>query len=476
MGEVWDEFNYVGRGYTVVQLFKKGDFNNRLWYDTPDHPPLARYLYGIGAQFDVVEGKEIFNYDKTYARLVSVILSSLTAVFILLIGWRYFSPFVAVLGAVIFAFLPLSVAYGQLATLESVRLFFYAAAVYYFFLFLEKATKWRMLVTGIFIGCVLEAKQTGVLLYPALLSIYYLWKKYREKRKKQLEPTFKKVIVIFIISLLTFFALWPMPWLHLDYTWNYTYQLWFVGFSKTSIPEVFFGKLLLVPQLYYVAYFVMTTPLLILLSFFAGLLVIDKKKNWLMYSLVILFLVPFILSFYNMRQHGVRFIIEMYLPLALISAIGIEWLILRFFHNLRVKIIAVLIICLYLFVILFKISPYYLNYFNEITGGTNYIYKTKMFQMGWWGDGEREAGLYIKDHAPKGSTIGLALSPMHTLPRFEQFKYQPWDEKKKYDYVIVNYYHIIRDNFNDSQIRKEYKLVYEVKADQAVLVSIYKRK
>ena len=78
MGRTWDEAEYTEQGYRMVELLKKGDFNNSYFYTTYDHPPLVKYLYGIAAHFDVEKylsnGEVILKYDLTYSRILSAIL------------------------------------------------------------------------------------------------------------------------------------------------------------------------------------------------------------------------------------------------------------------------------------------------------------------------------------------------------------------------------------------------------------------
>ena len=278
------------------------------------------------------------------------------------------------------------------------------------------------------------------------------------------------MIGVLIVGFLTFFLIWPMPWFHLDYVFSYTAAL---RNYPHSVPEVFFGKLMLVPVIYYAIYFLITTPLLILIFFIAGLVKINRQKTWILLSLVAWFIIPFIQSFYNFRQHGVRYIIEIYAPLALISAIGIEFIVDKL-KKKWFKTLFVIGVISYLFFILLRITPYYLDYFNELVGGPKNVYEKRMFQLGWWGQGIREAAYYIKNHAPLGSRIGIALSPSHVTPPLEKMVVERYEEGKKYDYIIVNFYNVLREGFDDSKIKDNYRIVYEVNADGAKLVSVYK--
>ena len=88
----------------------------------------------------------------------------------------------------------------------------------------------------------------------------------------------------------------------------------------------------------------------------------------------------------------------------------------------------------------------------------------------------REAGIYIENNAKKGSTVGLALSPSHVFPPIKDFKASLYEDDRIYDYVVVNYYNIIREGFDEKKIKEKYKPIYFVKAQEAILVTVYKRK
>ena len=129
MGRTWDEGAYVELGYKYIALLKKRDFKNDYWYKQSDEPPLARYVYGFLGQWDISHfdknGNPIFKYDLTSARLVAVLLSSLSTVLVVVIGWSYISAFVGISAGFIFSMLPFFVGLSQLATLESFVMFFY---------------------------------------------------------------------------------------------------------------------------------------------------------------------------------------------------------------------------------------------------------------------------------------------------------------------------------------------------------------
>lgn len=477
MGRTWDENEYVSEGYHEVELLKKGDFNNMYFFYHYDKPPLGKIIFGTSGYLDIksiTNNEPVFDYDLTYSRMVSVFFASLSAVVVVLIAYELISPFVAISSGIIFALLPFFVGLSQLVALESMTMFFFTSATYAFLKFLKNNSFAFATLAGIFAGLAIEVKQSNVLVLIFFPAAYLLW--YFADKKQNIpiiNSQLKLTLWVLFVSVFTFFIIFPFAVLHIDVIREMDRQ-W--RSSKYSIPEVFFGQLHLTPVFYYVIMFLITTPIFILILFAFGFFKYFFSKKWLYLTILLWFLVPFIQSFYLFRQHGVRYIIEIYAPLAIISASGIE-LVTEKFKIFRNRQYFLLIgITFYLVIVLWRIHPYYLNYFNELVGGTNTVYKYRLFQIGWWGDGMREAGIFRDKNIPKGSKIGLAISPSVTYPFNSNYKETLYDETKNYDFVMVNFYHIIRDRFDDSEIRKKYNLIHQVKADNATLVFIYKKK
>lgn len=184
---------------------------------------------------------------------------------------------------------------------------------------------------------------------------------------------------------------------------------------------------MLVPIPYYFVYFLITTPLIILLLGLIGLKKFETIVSWIT-------------------------------------------------NKTKYKVGLLLLLFAYLFIILWRITPYYIDYFNALVGGAKGVYEKRLFHLAWWGEGIKEAFDYLGSNGPKGSTIGIATSPSHILPPLPGRRVVPYANNKRYDFVVVNYYHVVRIGFDDSDIKRNYSLVYSVLADGAHLVDVYKKK
>jgi len=474
MGQVWDEAEFLQYAHKHVELAQKLDFTNDFWWKKdPDHPPLTRYLRGIASLPDIdhyeKSGKPVFKYDLTYNRLLSVILTSLAAVIVFLFGARFISLFTGVASGIIFSMLPILLGHSQIGMLEPVAIFFFTLSIYAFASHLNNQTGKKLVLAGVALGFAVLARETHVMLMPMYLIILYFFK--MKHRKTSFKKLLKQTFFIFLIAFIVFFAFWPMPFFHLGYMFEYTYRL--RATVSTSIPEVFFGRLMLVPVTYYFVHVLITTPLLILILALFGLKRIDKSKNWILYTVILWFCFPFLMSFYPKREQGIRYIIQICAPLSLLAGYGFEKIALHITKQKLKQYLLLLPLFLYMFIILLRITPYYLDYFNILVGGAKNVYEKRLFHLAWWGQGNKEAGLYILKHAKKDSRVGIATSPSHNFPPMTGMNVTLYEDSKTYDYVIVNFYHVTRIGFNDSLIRKKYKVVYSVLADGAHLVDIY---
>jgi hypothetical protein len=228
-----------------------------------------------------------------------------------------------------------------------------------------------------------------------------------------------------------------------------------------------------------------TTPIPVLFFFFIGLISIFYYKNPFGYILSIWFFFPFIQSFYPDSGNGIRYIIEIYAPLAIITAIGFDALVNIVFTEVLIKSLLFIPVIFSLFLTLENISPYYLSYYNSLIGGPQRVYNLKLMPLGWWGEGQRAAGLWLETNGFQNMTIGLAAMPRYvfyppsdsgTIVDFEDFKKPELALKNKnYDFIIVNYLYVTTHGFNEKLLSKHYVLVHSIFADGAPIVKIYKR-
>ncbi len=482
MGRGTDELYCPSTGYHFVQIYLKGDFLNPYLLHYAEPPPVCRLIYGIFASLDVKSiaknGEPIFNYDLTNLRTVSVVLSSFSVAIVMLFGWENVSPFIGIAGAIIYSMIPAYLGTSQLVSQESIFSFFFNLTIYFFALLLKKHSGKKIFFFGVIVALSVMSKLTNLSFVPVMICMYIFWQIF--KRKKTI--TLNKKYFFLFCSGLIISALFVWPTVIIN-PLGVILHLKTIRFSEIYSPwEWFFGFPVHVPWYYYFVQFLVRTPVLLLILFFLGIELRPRKNNWTLYILLIWFISPFLQSFILYKQHGVRYIIQVYAPFSLIVALGIDYLVGLFSKKIIYRVIIFIGVILYLSYSLLKVSPYYLDYFNELVKGVRGVYKHQLFEIGWWSNGGKEVGNYIISHAKPGSTIGYKFSALFYIETSDKFHYEQYKSGKKYDYVITSYYYYQKQDFNNpkslkeyDQIYKNYDLVYASKVDGVPLYKVYKR-
>src|SRR4029077_18987868 len=109
-GQTWDEDVNWAAGRNYVTNLLALDFRARSWIWNYEHPPVMKYLAGIGAQLADGFGP---------ARALSAVWSALGCALLVPIGARLYSLRVGALAGAIAALLPPLVAHGQIVGHES---------------------------------------------------------------------------------------------------------------------------------------------------------------------------------------------------------------------------------------------------------------------------------------------------------------------------------------------------------------------
>jgi hypothetical protein len=102
--------------------------------------------------------------NEVYARLVSILASSLTAVFIYLLARRYSSERAAIISGFVFAFLPFSIYYGRVIMPDPLHVFLSALALYLVSLWTQKNNYLYAALSGLAMSGALLTKPYALVL------------------------------------------------------------------------------------------------------------------------------------------------------------------------------------------------------------------------------------------------------------------------------------------------------------------------
>jgi len=143
---------------------------------------------------------KFFGVKESYARLVSIFASSLTAVFLYLLAKKYVSKFTAGLSSFFFAVLPYNIYYGRVIMPDPTFIFFSVLSLYLVACWLEKDNICLAIFSGISLALAMLVKPYAIFL--GLPVIYLILKKWGLKAVKK-----RSIYLVALLSLLPF-GLW----------------------------------------------------------------------------------------------------------------------------------------------------------------------------------------------------------------------------------------------------------------------------
>ena len=234
----------------------------------------------------------------------------------------------------------------------------------------------------------------------------------------------------------------------------------------------------------YPAYFLATTPALLLVPLAAGIYSAFRSRDPFKIAMLTWFIVPFAYGISTLVQGGMRYLLMSYPPMAILIAIGVSALAARVgsaVKNTRAStytaVAIAIVLIIYLSATLISFAPYYLDYYNELSGGPKAVYENKLFQIGWWGEGISDSVAYLEHNAKPGSTVLVVAQPNSEI----------WLYQKNLTYICPNDTSVINDSVdyfitnalierynNISYNQSQYKLIYETDLHGAPLAKVYK--
>jgi hypothetical protein len=233
----------------------------------------------------------------------------------------------------------------------------------------------------------------------------------------------------FLLAPLFAFILWSVFWQH-----PITQLLYIPSFFRDNtqnIEVILFGKWYCsgvnVPWYYPLVYLGITTPIPVLVffltgigmflySFFSHMFIVHRSQitekptvNSELYTfLLIWFFLP--IARYIFPQmgviDGVRHFEEVLPALAVIAAVGFEFVLKRMRHIGRISLIC--LICMFLLYPIISSHPYQITYFNELVGGTRGA--LGKFDLDYWGTSQKQAVEWVNKNAPQHAKIYIVMA------------------------------------------------------------------
>ncbi len=450
-GETSDEWAYAGAGRIYVSNMAHGYFQSLYWNTNEEHPPIGKYVYGVVSH---LAGTDSY----TPLRFASAVMAGFTVLLTFMFGTRFIGGWVGFFAGLILVFLPPFIAHGKVAALDAPSVLLFTLGVY---LFARAITaeghqnKWY-LAAGLVACLAFATKFSNATLFIFMMVLHFAheWRNIRRRGILELPISLYILPALPMIVLLIVWPwLWREPFGQLVTTlqhWDYPIQEWFLGHYRQP------------PWYYFPVTFVATTPAVLLVGFGAFFYTAWKRRSFTNLIVLLWFLTPFLWTISVLKQDGIRYIYNMYPPLALMIAIGAD----VFIRRVSWRPFAAIGTAVYLAVQCWTVHPYYLDYYSELVGGTGTVYDKSLFEVGWWGEGMDKAYEFVNEEAESGATWDVIGVVNHTSDMLrDDLVYDP--ESPQY---------LIKAYISPREVqRKGYTEVFKVEVASAPLVIVYQR-
>jgi 4-amino-4-deoxy-L-arabinose transferase-like glycosyltransferase len=463
-GQTWDEDANWCAGRNYITNLVSLDFDQRSWLWNYEHPPIMKYLAGIGAQLADGFGP---------ARALSAIWIALGCALLVPIGARLFRPRVGVLAAAIATLLPTMVAHGQIVGHESPTVLWWALAIVLALGVHDDlpdddrraaaALRTRLVWVGVAIGVAIASRFVNGLVGLLCAAVVAINAPPRWRRQTLIWGA----IAMPLAAIATVYLVWPRLWADPIASLS-------DSFRRLTLPhgtEPFLGTLTNQPgPHYFIAYLFATLPVGVLAGVAAGAVRLVRQRNASALIALCWFAIPLGVVFSPIRQDGVRYVMPCILAFAVIAAAGFDQLAVWARHRHAFLAIAAAVV-VYLAITLARIHPYYLDYFGEHVGGAGRVAASRSFETAWWGEGVDRAVAYVNSHATPGARVNRqCIDPVH-LAWFREDLWQPMTDVMTQASWIVVYSPATRR----CPVPPDARQVFAVTADGAVLAAVYKR-
>jgi 4-amino-4-deoxy-L-arabinose transferase-like glycosyltransferase len=483
-GQTWDEDVNWSAGKNYVTNLLSLDFAPASWTWNYEHPPVMKYIAGIGAQWADGYGP---------ARALSALLVALGCALLVPIGRRLFSLRAGALAGVLAALSPHLIAHGKIVGHEAPTVLWWALGVWLALrahdapgprLFAAGPARdplpGRLAVIGLVVGLAVFSRFVNALLGP-LVGLIVLIGAPAGKRWRTLGLG---LAIVVPVAVLVGFAVWPRLW---DAPIANLQESW----AKLRVPhtaEPFLGAITnQPPRAYFTIYLLATAPVGLLAGVALwGVRALRRGRAELRSTAIVLvwLLVPMAVAFSPVRQDGVRYIMPCLLALACAAAAGMDGIEFRatwLGARLRARgpggdaggrVFAALaaVLVAYLGVAAGRVHPYYLDYYGEHVGGPAGVAERKLFEVAWWGEGIADAVEHLNRHAAPGARVHRrCVEPSHLTWLRADLWPREVQRVEQADWILV-----YAPAWRDCPLPPGAVLAYEVSAQGAPLVRVYR--
>ncbi|WP_428266319.1 glycosyltransferase family 39 protein [Haliangium sp.] len=485
-GQTWDEDVNWSAGRNYITNWLALDFRPGSWVWNYEHPPVMKYIAGIGAQW--ADG-----YDP--ARALSALLVALGCALLVPIGQRLYRLRVGVLAGLIAALSPHLIAHGKIVGHEAPTVLWWALAIWLALRLHDPAPVGpeaaattardpmfgRLVVLGLVLGLAVFSRFVNALLVVLVAAIAVA----DAPPGRRLRTLWLGLAIAAPVAIAVGVALWPRLW---DAPVAHLAEAW-AKLRKPHSPEPFLGHITNQPGRHYFAlYLAATAPVGVLagaIAWIARALARRRREARATRTLLLWLAVPMIVTLSPVRQDGVRYIMPCLLALAVLSAAGLDQVVAWLAPRVRgldqdldqgldqgrgYQLLGALF-TLYLALVCARVHPYYLDYYGEHVGGPATVAERRWFEVAWWGEGIADAIAYVNTHAAPGARVfKRCVEPSHLTWLRADLWPREAPRADRADWAIV-----YQPSWRDCPLPPGAELVHEVSVQGAPLVRVYRR-
>lgn len=409
----------IKRSYFQSDTYPYSDFKKL----DEGHPPIGGILaaslnYVLYQRLGLMGDLESHHF----AEVISAFLIILTiSIFI----YKKFGVLASVVSSFALASYPLFFSESHFNIKDPMLASFYGLTIIFFYLGVKEKKIYKILLSGLFLGLATGIK-FNTFFMPFILGpwyLYYLIKNFLIDKRNFIRNNIGSWISILFVPVLAsiiFYSFWPFLW---ENTFENISKI--IGFYRqigVGTPGEMATYIKHGWNTYPIIWIIYTTPIPILIFAFFGIIFslakIIKGKDF--YLLILLWLLVPILrvSWPNTTIYGgVRHIMEYIPALAILSGIGVYFLIKISTFK---KIMTVVVLGCLVFVAweMIKIHPNQNVYFNQLAGGLSGARENK---IPYWGNTYGNVYLqgveWMNNNAEPNAKLGLAIATMGNLPK-----------------------------------------------------------
>ncbi|MBN1866138.1 glycosyltransferase family 39 protein [Candidatus Sumerlaeota bacterium] len=399
VGMCWDEAYYVEAarrtiawtnlvardGLAAVSTASLQDYWDAYDAEPRGHPSVTRFLVALGMAFSSPDESPLHAM-----RIPIAACFGLTLVLIYLLARHCFGRVTAWISVMAYFFMPRIFGQAHFAVTDTPTTLMTVAVVYAFVLGLESLS-WAV-ATGILFGIALATKINAAMLLPVLLPWAFVYHR---------ERSLRNVYSLLFLAPVSMVAVWP--WMWRNGVQNFLkYLVWNASHSPTGTYYMgaaynYNSPLGPVPCHYTLAMIAMTVPVLTLLLFVFGLARTVRSPR--RYHFAVLFLwaavAPCLALTLGLAPtyDGIRLFLPAFPFIAILAGIGgAVWVRVAAFFDRGIRRLSFGGIVLSIITVLIaldggwgmlKVNPYYLSYYNALSGGPKGAMRKGM-EVAYW--------------------------------------------------------------------------------------------